>query len=97
MDEIMVIKNLDKESLNDYYIYKDISNKFKNERLFNFIYKEGKILYLCQIFQYLLNNGQKKYFYNNSKIIYFTNKNEDIIRTPFFIHDETSCLKKNKN
>ena len=98
-DESMETKKLDNESLNDYNIYKDISNIFENEGLFNFKYKDGKIFYFCQMFEYLLNNGQQKYFYNNSKIIYFTNKNEDIFRKPFFIHDETSldeALKKTK-
>ena len=89
-DESMVTKKLDNESLNDYNIYKDISNIFENKRLIFFKYKDGEIIYLCQKFEYSLNNGQIKEFYNNSKIIYFTNKNEDIIRKPFFIHDETS-------
>ena len=98
-DESMVTKKLDNESLNDYNIYKDISNIFENKRLIFFKYKDGEIIYLCQKFEYSLNNGQIKEFYNNSKIIYFTNKNEDIIRKPFFIHDKTSldeALKKTK-
>ena len=98
-DENMVTKKLDKESLNDYNIYNDISNIYENKRAIFFIYKEGKILYLLHKFRYLMNNGQKKYFYNNSKIIYFTNKNENFVRIPFFIHDQTSldeALKKTK-
>jgi hypothetical protein len=99
MDENMAIENLDKDSLNDYYIYKDIINTFKNQNLLTFNYKDGKIVNLCRVFRYTLNNGETKYFYNGSKIIYFTNKNENIILKPFFIHDQTSldeALKKTK-
>ena len=83
-DENMVTKKLDKESLNDYNIYNDISNIYENKRAIFFIYKEGKILYLLHKFRYLMNNGQKKYFYNNSKIIYFTNKNEKFCSNTIF-------------
>lgn len=95
MDENLPLK-LDTESLNDYNIYKEVITILKNKSLASFNYKEGKIVCMCNDFCYFIN-GQRKYFFNGSKIIYFTNKDKNIIQQPFFIHDQNSleeALKK---
>jgi len=89
----MDISKLDEESLNDYNIYKEIIDNLKTERLTSFIYKDGKIFCLGKDFFYSMKNGQRKYFFKKSRIIYFTNKAKNIIQQPFFIHDQNSLDK----
>ena len=93
MDENMDISKLDEESLNDYNIYKEIIDNLKTERLTSFIYKDVEIFCLGKDFFYSTKNGERKYFFNGSKIIYFTNKAKNIIQQPFFIHDQNSLDK----
>jgi hypothetical protein len=92
MDENLLSK-LDSESLNDYNIYKEVIDLLAKNSLTEFDFKEGKIYSMYKDFFYSMENGQRKYFLNGSKIIYFTNKAKEIIQKPFFIHDQKSLDK----
>ena len=84
---------LDKDSLESYQFFQEIIQKSKDENKKEFKFKEGRIIMSGKDIIYQLDNGQKKYFLDGSKIIYFTNDKEGFNRKPFFIHDQTSLDK----
>ena len=88
---------LEAEDLDNYQNFQEIKKKLDEEGKKEFIFKEGKIIMAGENFVYKTKNGKKIYFYNNSKFIYFSNKKKNLLKKPYFIHDEDSlenALKK---
>ena len=93
-----VEKLLDKDSLEKYKLYNEITERInqikeKNEiKLINeegITFKEGKILKLADDFIY--KKGEKEdLFYKGSKIMFFINAKKSKDMMAFFIHDEAS-------
>lgn len=98
-DEQINNLGLEGENLEDYKNYQEIQEKLNKEGKKDFVFKEGKVLMANEKFIYKLNTGKKITFHKNSKIVFFSNKKENIIKKPYFIHDQESldeALEKTK-
>ena len=84
---------LEGENLENYHNYLEIKEKLDKEGKKEFFFKEGKVLIAGENFIYKLKNGEKIVFHENSKIFFFSNKLLNIIKKPYFIHDEKSLNK----
>lgn len=100
MENFEEIKNkLEKEDLDKFNTFQEIKKKLDKDGQKEFSFGGGEVLIAGQNFIYELNDGERIYFYHNSRILFFTNTQLEIIKKPYFIHDEDSlneALKKTK-
>lgn len=91
MKDIESIKsNLEKEDLEKYDCFQKIKEKLDTNGENEFPFDDGKVLIAGEDFIYKKGEGSKIYFFKNSRILFFTNKELKIIKKPYFIHDEKS-------
>ena len=80
----------DKEEEENFKLFEYVTKKFKVEGIKNFKYNNGSFIISGKDIIYDPINGKRRFFYNGSKIFYFTNEQKNIFQKQYFIHDEDS-------
>ena len=98
MEDIEAIKiNLENEDIEYYEYFQKIKKQLDTNGKNEFSFGKGKVLMAGENFIYKKEDGKKIYFFKNSRILFFSNKEKKIIKKPYFIHDEKSFNDALKN
>ena len=71
-------------------LFEGIKNKIKTDNIKEFNFKEGKVYSLNNNITYQITGRGSLYFFDHSKIIYFTNEKKGVINQAYFIHNYES-------